>query len=49
MTIPEPSPPDPKPLLTTLIDAFKGFLPILSFDGPITVPPFVDDDGLHSS
>jgi hypothetical protein len=37
MTTPDPSPPDPKPLLTALIDAFNGLEPILRYGGLITI------------
>ncbi|MCL4871861.1 MAG: SUMF1/EgtB/PvdO family nonheme iron enzyme [Anaerolineae bacterium] len=37
MTPPNPTPPDPKPLLTSLIEAFTKLPPLLSFGGLISV------------
>ena len=37
MTTPDPSPPDPKSILTALIDAFNGLEPILRYGGLITI------------
>ncbi|MFZ0547271.1 MAG: hypothetical protein WAM60_17630, partial [Candidatus Promineifilaceae bacterium] len=37
MMTPDPTPPDPKPIITALIDAFNGLDPILRYGGLITV------------